>query len=153
MINVDLDNASGVTDLPTTEHFCTWAEAALAAAQEHAQKDLSIRLVDAAESRSLNHQYRAKDKPTNVLSFPCELPDDVDVPLLGDLVICVQVVISEAEEQGKTLESHWAHMVIHGTLHLLGFDHVNEQDAELMEALESKIMASLSYPDPYTTAT
>ena len=88
-------------------------------------------------------------KPTNVLSFPFEAPPGIELPLLGDLIICRQVVEQEAEEQGKTVEAHWAHMVVHGTLHLLGYDHIEDEEAEEMEALEAEIMLALGYPDPY----
>jgi len=101
------------------------------------------------ESRELNHTYRGKDKPTNVLSFPFEAPPGIELPLLGDLIICRQVVEQEAQEQEKTLEAHWAHMVIHGSLHLLGYDHIEDDEAEEMESLETEIMLALGYPDPY----
>ena len=111
---------------------------------------MTIRIVDEAESNDLNLTYRGKDKPTNVLSFPFECPPGVeDFPLLGDLIICRQVVEQEASEQQKTLESHWAHMVIHGSLHLLGYDHIEDAEAEEMEALEKEFMQALNFPDPY----
>ncbi|MGL5337628.1 MAG: rRNA maturation RNase YbeY, partial [Aeromonas veronii] len=93
--------------------------------------------------------YRGKDKPTNVLSFPFEAPPGLELPLLGDLVICRQVVEREAEEQGKPLMAHWAHMVVHGSLHLLGYDHIEDEEAEEMEALERDIMQELGFADPY----
>lgn len=102
-----------------------------------------------AESHSLNLTYRGKDKPTNVLSFPFEVPPGMEMSLLGDLVICRQVVEKEAQEQGKPLEAHWAHMVVHGSLHLLGYDHIEDDEAEEMEALETEIMLALGYEDPY----
>lgn len=115
---------------------------------------ISIRIVGAAESRRLNGAWRGKDKPTNVLSFPSGLtsgealaPDDA-FPL-GDLIICAPVVAREAREQGKTPSAHWAHMVIHGTLHLLGYDHEIDRDAELMEAREMNLLATFGYPNPY----
>jgi probable rRNA maturation factor len=101
---------------------------------------VTVRLVDEAESRELNHTYRGKDKPTNVLSFPFEAPPGLELPLLGDLVICRQVVEAEAVEQGKPLMAHWAHMVVHGSLHLLGYDHIEDEEAEEMEQLERDIM-------------
>jgi probable rRNA maturation factor len=111
---------------------------------------VTIRIVDEVESNDLNLTYRGKDKPTNVLSFPFECPPGVeDFPLLGDLIICRQVVEQEASEQQKTLESHWAHMVIHGSLHLLGYDHIEDDEAEEMEALEKEFMHTLNFPDPY----
>ena len=102
---------------------------------------MTIRVVDTAESHSLNLTYRGKDKPTNVLSFPFEVPPGMEMSLLGDLVICRQ--------QGKPLEAHWAHMVVHGSLHLLGYDHIEDDEAEEMEALETEIMLALGYEDPY----
>lgn len=113
------------------------------------EAELSVRIVDEDESQALNLQYRGKDKPTNVLSFPCELPDGVELPLLGDLVICAQVVAKEALEQGKVLHAHWAHMVVHGTLHLLGYDHIEDGEAEEMEAIEIQVLLELGYPNPY----
>ncbi len=114
---------------------------------------VSIRLVDEAESASLNHNYRAKNRPTNVLSFATRLPEEVQSALpdflLGDLAICTAVVNREATEQGKRLEAHWAHMVIHGTLHLCGLDHQDPEEACVMESLETGILASLGHPDPY----
>src|SRR5690606_12322097 len=101
------------------------------------------------ESQALNLLYRGKDKPTNVLSFPCELPAGVDLPVLGDLVICQPVVNLEAAEQNKASEAHWAHMVIHGTLHLLGYDHEDDEEARVMESLETQLLTQLGYPRPY----
>jgi probable rRNA maturation factor len=104
-------------------------------------------VVGPAESRALNRRYRGKDKPTNVLSFPCEAPGE-----LGDVVICAPVVAREAREQGKAVAAHWAHMVVHGVLHLRGFDHIRAAQAKVMEARERAILARLSFPDPYTIA-
>ena len=101
------------------------------------------------EVHELNREWRGKDKPTNVLSFPFEAPPGVDIPLLGDIIICAAVVEHEASEQGKALEAHWAHMVIHGTLHLLGYDHIEEGEAEEMEGLEIRLLAGLGYANPY----
>lgn len=133
--------------LPTEADFQRWLEAVLP--QFQPESEVTIRLVDEAESRELNHTYRAKDKPTNVLSFPFEAPPGIELPLLGDLIICRQVVEAEAADQEKTLEAHWAHMVIHGSLHLLGYDHIEDDEAEEMESLETEIMLALGYPDPY----
>jgi len=134
-------------NLPSEEKLTQWVSAALNNKMD--QAELSIRIVDAEESQQLNSEYRGKDKPTNVLSFPFDVPDGIELDLLGDLVICAEVVSREAEEQNKPLFNHWAHMVVHGVLHLLGFDHINDDEAEEMEALESKILASLNIPDPY----
>lgn len=134
-------------NLPSEEQLTQWVSAALNNKMD--QAELSIRIVDSEESQQLNSEYRGKDKPTNVLSFPFEVPDGIELDLLGDLVICAEVVSQEAEEQKKPLFNHWAHMVVHGVLHLLGFDHINDDEAEEMEALETKILASLNIPDPY----
>lgn len=133
--------------LPAENDFQLWLEAAVTPFQP--ESEVTIRLVDEAESNELNLTYRGKDKPTNVLSFPFEAPPGIELPLLGDLIICRQVVEQEAAEQGKTVEAHWAHMVVHGTLHLLGYDHIEDEEAEEMEALETEIMLALGYPDPY----
>ena len=106
-------------------------------------------MVNIDESQQLNKQYRHKDKPTNVLSFPFEVPEGIELNLLGDLVVCAPVIQQEATEQGKVLFDHWAHMIIHGCLHLLGYDHINDTDADEMEALEIKILAQLSINNPY----
>jgi len=133
--------------LPSEADFRRWLEAVLP--QFQPESEVTIRLVDVAESQELNHTYRGKDKPTNVLSFPFEAPPGIELPLLGDLIICRQVVEQEAQEQDKALEAHWAHMVIHGSLHLLGYDHIEDDEAEEMESLETEIMLALGYPDPY----
>ena len=112
--------------------------------------ELSLRLVDEAESADLNQRYRGKAGPTNVLSFPFEPPPGIKGPrYLGDLVICVPVVVREAAEQGKATEAHWAHLVVHGVLHLLGYDHLDETEAQEMEALETRLLANLGFPPPY----
>ena len=134
-------------DLPSEQQFSTWATAALVAAA--GDEELTIRVVGAEESQALNRDYRGKDKPTNVLSFPADLPDEIDVNLLGDMIICAPVVAKEAQEQGKTEHDHWAHMVVHGTLHLQGYDHIDDQEAEQMELLEAEILAGLGIANPY----
>ena len=134
-------------DLPTYEDIYLWLNSTLAKFQP--QAEVTVRVVDEPESQELNHDYRGKDKPTNVLSFPFEAPPGIDIDLLGDLVICKQVVEREAIEQNKPLISHWAHMVVHGCLHLLGYDHIEDQEAEEMESLETEIMKSMGYSDPY----
>lgn len=147
-LHLDLDNVSESQDyLPTEGDFVSWLTLALTGKREEAE--LSIRLVGTEESQGLNHQYRGKDKPTNVLSFPADLPPELELPLLGDLVICVPVVSEEAQEQGKEAIAHWAHMTIHGCLHLLGYDHINDDEAQTMEALETQLLNELGYPDPY----
>lgn len=161
---IDRQNASSAEYLPSEEDLTQWVNAALQHPQvfdevlsyklSHkpslAEAELTIRLVDEPESQQLNSEYRQQDKPTNVLSFPADLPDIVDLPLLGDLIICAPVVAQEAEEQQKTLSDHWAHMVIHGTLHLLGYDHIDENDANIMEAIETAVLATMGINCPYT---
>ncbi|PJG82991.1 rRNA maturation RNase YbeY [Caviibacterium pharyngocola] len=145
---IDLQIASQDTaNLPTEQQIQQWANAAVRA--ENMEPEMTVRIVDEAESHHLNLTYRGKDKPTNVLSFPFECPEEVELPLLGDLVICRQVVEREAAEQGKPTLAHWAHMVVHGSLHLLGYDHIDDEEAEEMESLETEIMLSLGFEDPY----
>ncbi len=145
---LDLQLASEETSgLPTEQDFRLWLEAVLPKFQEEAE--VTVRIVDEAESQTLNHTYRGKDKSTNVLSFPFEAPPGMELPLLGDLIICRQVVEREAVEQKKPLLAHWAHMVIHGSLHLLGYDHIIDEEAEEMESIETEIMQELGYADPY----
>ncbi|MCG8486885.1 MAG: rRNA maturation RNase YbeY [Chromatiales bacterium] len=134
--------------IPSDRLLTIWAEAALAKTGE--EVEMVIRIVDEPESRQLNRDYRGKDKPTNVLSFPFEAPPDVPLSLLGDLVICAPVVSKEAGQQNKTLEAHWAHMVVHGTLHLQGYDHQDDQQAQRMEDKERQILQALDFSDPYT---
>ncbi|OSN05310.1 rRNA maturation RNase YbeY [Lonsdalea iberica] len=143
-LQIACENSSG---LPSEAHFQRWLDTVLP--QFQAESEVTIRIVDEAESHELNHTYRGKDKPTNVLSFPFEAPPEVELPLLGDLIICRQVVEQEAAEQEKTSEEHWAHMVVHGCLHLLGYDHIEDSEAEEMESLETEIMKGMGYADPY----
>ena len=144
---IDVDCASADSGIPGAPSMRRWVRAALGA--EHAGAELSVRIVDEPEMRALNARYRHKDYPTNVLSFPAGLPPGVDVPLLGDIVVCAPVVNREAAEQHKAARAHWAHMLVHGTLHLLGHDHERARDAAVMEALEVRILAGLKFPDPY----
>lgn len=131
--------------------FRKWVAAALKGRIREA--DLAVRIVDEKEGCSLNHHYRGKDYATNVLSFPADLPEGlpkgVKMPLLGDLVICAPVVAREAAEQGKSLAAHYAHLTVHGTLHLLGWDHEDDKEADAMEQLEREILADLGIDDPY----
>lgn len=144
---VAVQYATRAMHLPTPADFRTWAQSIL---QERRDSlELTIRVVDEAESAALNAQYRGKQGPTNVLSFGFDAPPGVDVPLLGDLVICAPVVVREALEQGKPGQAHWAHMTIHGVLHLLGYDHQTPEQAQIMEALEIAALADLGYADPY----
>ena len=147
---IDLQEASEHPHCPTLSQLTSWVDAALSRAAENKQEsEITIRIVDENESQSLNKQYRGKDKPTNVLSFPFEAPAQIELDLLGDLVICAPIVEKEAKEQEKPELAHWAHMVVHGTLHLLGYDHVDDKEADEMEALEVNILQSLGFNDPY----
>ncbi|MCD9496260.1 rRNA maturation RNase YbeY [Photobacterium carnosum] len=147
-IYLDLQLATAdETGLPTEAEFQQWLNAAVTPFQ--ADAEVTIRLVDKQESHALNLEYRSKDRPTNVLSFPFEAPPEIEMNLLGDLIICRQVVETEALEQQKPLNAHWAHMVVHGSLHLLGYDHIEDDEAEEMEALETEIMQSMGFIDPY----
>ncbi|WP_448550337.1 rRNA maturation RNase YbeY [Thalassotalea fusca] len=146
-INVDVQNASHNSQLPTNEQLQSWVESVLCRYER--SFELTIRIVDEDESQALNHQYRGKDKPTNVLSFPFEVPDGIELDLLGDIVICANVVEQEAKQQNKALLDHWAHMVIHGCLHLLGYDHIEPEEAEEMEAIEITVLSKLNINNPY----
>ena len=146
-LQIDIQSESA-EPVPDEDDIRRWIAAALDG-QRTEDTEISLRLVDEDEMASLNHTWRAKSGSTNVLSFPSDLPEDLQLPLLGDIVVCVPVVQREAQEQSKTLEAHWAHMLVHGTLHLLGYDHIEDAEAEAMEALESRILTSLNYPCPY----
>ena len=146
-IILDLQLACTATDLPTEAQFQQWLDAAILPFQDEAE--VTVRIVDAGESQQLNADYRGKDYATNVLSFPFQCPPGIELPLLGDLVICAPVVASEALQQNKVLHAHWAHMVVHGSLHLLGFDHINDDDAGQMEAEEVTILQQLGVTNPY----
>lgn len=133
--------------LPNSAQIITWAEAALAGIRTEAQ--LTVRIVSSTEGAVLNQTYRHKIGPTNVLSFAIEDAHELPVPLLGDIAVCASVVEREAREQGKEPAAHWAHMVVHGTLHLLGYDHLDDTQAQKMESLETRILARLGFPNPY----
>jgi probable rRNA maturation factor len=135
--------------LPSSASFRRWVEAALRGAKRRKPAELAIRIVDTDEARALNRDYRGKDYATNVLSFAVELPPRATLTLIGDLAICAPVVLREAAEQGKPSRDHWAHLTIHGVLHLLGYDHLNDRDAEAMETLETRILSGLGIADPY----
>jgi probable rRNA maturation factor len=135
--------------LPAVTSFRRWVEAALRGAKRRKATELAIRIVGSDEGRALNRDYRSKDYATNVLSFEAELPPGVQLPLIGDLAICAPVVQHEAAEQGKPERDHWAHLTVHGVLHLLGYDHIVDAEAEAMEALEIRILAGLGMDNPY----
>lgn len=147
-LELDLQIALDMPGLPEHADFQRWVQAALAGANYAQDAELTIRIVNAVESATLNESYRHKQGPTNVLSFPCAAPKEVASALLGDIVICAPVVVREAISQGKAPTAHWAHLVAHGVLHLLGYDHDEEQAIE-MEALETRILLDLGYADPY----
>lgn len=159
MINPNLEIQIACRPAPgksITDAFAGWVTETLTVeAQKTAGRDvlskpeITIRIVSAQESQELNSTYRGKDKPTNVLSFPFEQPPGLDLPILGDLVVCHDVVEQEANEQQKPIVAHWAHMLVHGTLHLLGYDHINDEEAEQMESLEVEILDNLGIDDPY----
>lgn len=148
-VELDLQLAVESEHTPTCEAFSAWVGAALAGREE---VELTVRVVGREESHELNRAYRGKDSATNVLSFPAELPEGIDVPLLGDIVICAPLVIDEAKQQGKAPLDHWAHLTIHGVLHLLGYDHQGDAEAEAMESLETSLLQSLGIADPYRRA-
>ena len=154
-IQVDVQKACDDDTVPNTTTVASWVVRAVEASGSTGVSEVSVRIVAAAEIQALNKQYRGKDKPTNVLSFPAGkvsgLPADIPVAL-GDIVICASVVHDEAAAQRKALEAHWAHMLVHGTLHLLGFDHDSDADAAEMEALETRILSDHGLADPYRAA-
>ncbi len=145
-IDVILVN-DGEIPSPSFEQFATWLQPLADHFKIH--KELCIKIVHPEESQFLNNYYRDKNNPTNVLSFPSDLPEYVESPHLGDLAICADVVEKEAQAQGKPSDHHWAHMTVHGCLHLLGYDHIEEDEAEVMEALEVAMLAQLGMANPY----
>ena len=146
-VEVDVQIASEDDDLPDPESLRAWAGAAVKSQKENAE--LTIRIVDEDEGVGLNSRYRHKPGATNVLSFPFESPRGVSTSLLGDIVVCAPVIRREADEQSKSLDAHWAHMVVHGALHLLGYSHEHDSDAEEMEAMETRVLAELGFDNPY----
>jgi len=152
--NVAFEDTSGVEGVPADNEVEQWVNLVLANQQKGPDfPEVSIQVVDEASISELNEVYRHKAGPTNVLSFPFEappgLPEEEAEALLGDIIICAQVVSHEAAEQNKTLRAHWAHMVVHGVLHLLGYDHLNDEEAEEMESLEIQLLSELAFPNPY----
>lgn len=151
-LELDVHFAVSPVGLPNAEQFAHWVAAALRCGPRVAQ--IGLRVVDEAEGRSLNHDYRGKDSATNVLSFALNEGEETpaNLPLFGDIVLCAPVVAAEAAEQHKTLAAHYAHLTVHGVLHLRGYDHANDAEAESMEALETAILARLGYANPYAEA-
>jgi len=155
--NIAFEDASGADSVPEPTNIEQWVNHVLSNQLDTTDfPEVNFQVVDEANISELNETYRHKSGPTNVLSFPFEappgLPKEEADALLGDIVICAQVVSREAEEQGKTLQAHWAHMVVHGVLHLLGYDHLDDDEAEAMENLEVQLLNELTFPNPYQQA-
>ncbi|MFT4863760.1 MAG: putative rRNA maturation factor [Pseudohongiellaceae bacterium] len=152
-VNIDILNESSAAWVPPAADCNRWITSALASADYTKKCSISIRFVDESESKELNGRFRSKDKPTNVLSFPANMPANVikamGAEFLGDIVICAPVLEEEALAQGKTIAAHWAHLTVHGTLHLLGFDHETDDQAQIMENLEIDSLQHLGFSNPY----
>lgn len=150
MVIVDYQVASDAASIPTQDELSAWVFA-VCSLQAMDAAEVTVRIVDEDEMHHLNKSYRGKDKSTNVLSFTADIPPEIelDVPLLGDIIICAPVIAKEALQQEKTLKGHWAHMVIHGVLHLLGYDHESEEDAKVMEEKEVALLEQLGFDHPY----
>ncbi len=148
---IDIEVNSQHPLIPSQEKCEAWITAVLQH-QKLNNAEVSIYVVDEDEGRQINRDYRNKDYATNVLSFPADIPEEVGVPLLGDLVICAPVIEREAKEQNKDINAHWAHMLVHGSLHLLGYDHMEETEADLMEELETRLLQQLGFPPPYAVS-
>ena len=146
IIELSVSDDVNEENVPSEENFQHWAESCYTADDEAV---VSLQIVGSDEMQSLNKDYRGKDKATNVLSFPMELPDEVGINILGDLAFCDEVIENEAKQQAKSAEAHWAHMMVHGTLHLQGYDHIENDEAEVMEAKEIEIMEILGFENPY----
>jgi probable rRNA maturation factor len=149
MNNVEIQTVSASENLPSEQLIQLWVDTALAGINR--ETEIVVRIVDEPESTELNHTYRHKQGATNILSFPVEIPEgiDLELDLLGDLVVCAPVLEQEALQQGKTLEHHWAHIIIHGVLHLLGYDHIDDEQAEEMENKEITLLHTLHIDNPY----
>lgn len=144
-ITLDVQVASKNADIPEDALFQLWADSI----QRSEKTSACLRIVDESEAKALNFKYRQINKATNVLSFPADVPSQVDIKFLGDVVICAPVVVSEAKEQAKIIKDHWAHLLIHGLLHLQGYDHIEKHDEKIMESLEVEILESLKIGNPY----
>lgn len=147
---IELQTVYEAPGLPSQAQLQSWVDAALAHIDD--ETEIVIRIVDEAESQALNEQYRHKQGPTNILSFPVDVPEGIELDLLGDLVVCSPIIAKEADEQHKPLHDHWAHIIIHGVLHLLGYDHIDDREAEEMEALEIALLEKLHIANPYLEA-
>ncbi len=146
-IILDIQSASSSEDAPDEESIKRWVSAVIGS--KEGDTELSVRIVDEPEGKKLNETYRGATGPTNVLSFPFDEKTPEPLPLIGDIVVCAPVVAREAQQQNKDLTAHWAHMIIHGVLHLLGYDHQNDSEAAIMETLETEIMQKLGFAPPY----
>ena len=154
VVAIDIQMASTVDSVPDEKAIQAWLDDVVGSAGDGTSREISVRIVDEEEGRALNNQYRQQDKATNVLSFPAVGADEVGLPpelsqALGDIVICGPVVEREAVEQNKEIASHWAHLLVHGALHLLGYDHETDEEADVMEKLETRILATRGIADPY----
>lgn len=145
MIKAEIQYAVNFSDIPTKEQFQSWA----AAIESTNDQEVTIRIVDEAEITELNNVYRKKPQATNVLAFPADIPAEIELPLIGDIAICAPIVAQQAAEQGKSVVSHWAHLTLHGILHLQGYDHIDDAEAKIMENLEVQLMSKLGFPNPY----
>lgn len=148
MLTIDLQNDNNFFGVPSLQEFEDWVSASLQS--KYDQLEQSIRIVDKAESQTLNSSYRNSHEPTNVLSFPMSDEELLPYQCLGDLVVCQPVVVQQAKDQNKPEQAHWAHLIIHGMLHLQGYDHNNDAEAAIMESLEIKILSTLGFSNPYT---
>lgn len=144
---VDIQRSEKVGSVPLDDEIACWVKLVLQ--HQRCSASVSIRFVDEVEVTLLNNQYRQLNQPTNVLSFPCDLSDESGLRILGDIVVCEPVVTREALEQGKNLSDHWAHIITHGLLHLLGFDHIEDRQAEEMEDLEINLLSEMGVSNPY----
>jgi len=152
VIEVDYQVGSNVPAnvyVPDEQLVTSWIEAVLEVVSHDKPVQVSVRIVNKQEITTLNGKYRNMNKTTNVLSFPYEAMPGVELPLLGDIVVCAEVVNEEAQQQGKSLPQHWAHMIVHGALHLLGYDHIDDTEAQQMESVEIKVLSILGFSNPY----
>ena len=147
MVKIEVQYALRDPSLPGEKDFSKWAAAV--ESKIHATDEVALRVVGQQEITRLNERYRKKSQPTNVLSFPADLPAQITLSFLGDIIICAPMVVKEADQQHKTHASHWAHMAVHGILHLQGYDHGNDQEAAEMENLEIEILNRLGFANPY----
>jgi probable rRNA maturation factor len=147
MNSIEIQTVFASAGQPDQQQIQLWVDTALADIER--DTEIVVRIVDEQESAELNETYRHKPGATNILSFPVEIPEGIDLNLLGDLVICAPVLEREAQQQGKILAHHWAHIIIHGVLHLLGYDHIDDEQAEEMENIEIALLQKLNIQNPY----